>query len=213
MQSGKPVGILGGTFDPVHHAHLRSALELLEDLDLAEVRFIPAGWPPHRDPPVASAGQRLAMLELAIAGQEGFVIDDRELHREGPSYMADTLSDLRAELGDTPLCLLLGMDAFDHLQGWHRWERIPDLAHLVVMQRPGAGLPVSEIMGGLLAERKLHHAEDLKKRPAGGILFQPVTQLDISATRIRKVLAQGKSPRYLLPESVWRYIGERGLYR
>lgn len=213
MRSGKPVGILGGTFDPVHHAHLRSALELLQELNLAEIRFIPAGRPPHRDSPVATAEQRLEMLELALAGQENFVIDDRELRREGPSYMVDTLSDLRNELGDTPLCLLMGMDAFDYLQTWHCWERIPDLAHLVVMQRPGAGLPVSEIMGGLFAERKFHHPEDLKKRSAGGVLFQPVTQLDISASRIREVLAQGKSPRYLLPESVWHYICERGLYR
>lgn len=213
MRDQRPIGVMGGTFDPVHNAHLRSALELLEGLKLAEVRFTPAGRPPHRDPPVATPRQRLEMLELALAGQGGFVIDDRELRRDGPSYMVDTLSSLRAELGERPLCLLLGMDAFDHLHEWHRWQEIPELAHLVVMLRPGVGLPLSQALGDLLAERKIHHPEDLAKKSAGGILFEPVSQLDISATRIRELLGQDLSPRYLLPEAVWNYIRERGLYR
>lgn len=209
----KPIAVLGGTFDPIHDGHLRPALELFEDLDLAEIRFIPAGQPPHRDQPIASAKQRLTMLKLAVAGQAGFVVDERELYREGPSYMVDTLQSLRSELGDRPLCLVLGMDAFEGLPNWHCWEEIPDLAHLLVIHRPGSGLPLSEVLGELLGERKLHHAEALQEKPAGGILFHPVTQLDVSATRIREILAQGRSPRYLVPDQVWSYICEQGLYR
>lgn len=209
----KPIAVLGGTFDPIHDGHLRPALELFEDLDLAEIRFIPAGQPPHRDQPIASAKQRLTMLKLAVAGQSGFVVDERELYREGPSYMVDTLQSLRSELGDRPLCLVLGMDAFEGLPNWHRWEEIPDLAHLLVIHRPGSGLPLSEVLGELLGERKLHHADALQEKPAGGILFHPVTQLDVSATRIREILAQGRSPRYLVPDQVWSYICEQGLYR
>lgn len=211
--TSKPIAILGGTFDPVHDGHLRPALELLEELDLAEVRFIPSSRPPHRDQPTATAEQRLAMLELAIAGQPGLVVDDRELRREGPSYMVDTLRALRSELAEIPLCLVLGMDAFEGLHHWHRWLEIPDLVHLLVIHRPGTGLSLSEVLGELLAQRKLHHPEALQERSAGGILFHPVTQLDISATRIRKIVARGRSPRYLLPEPVWSYIREQGLYR
>jgi nicotinate-nucleotide adenylyltransferase len=209
----KPIAILGGTFDPIHNGHLRPVLELLEDLDLAEVRFIPASQPPHRNQPLANQEQRLAMLRLAIAEQPGFVLDERELSREGPSYMVDTLHALRSEMGDRPLCLVLGMDAFEGLPKWHRWREIPDLVHLLIIHRPGGGLSLSEVLVELLGERKLHHAGALRERPAGGILFHPVTQLDISASRIREILAQRRSPRYLLPEQVWSYIGEQGLYR
>lgn len=209
----KPIAVLGGTFDPIHDGHLRPALELLEDLDLAEVRFIPSSQPPHRKQPSATAEQRLTMLKLAVAGQPGFVVDERELRREGPSYMVDTLRSLRSELGERPLCLVLGMDAFEGLHNWHRWEEIPNLAHLLVIHRPGSGLTLSEVLGELLGERKLHHPQALREKPAGGILFHPVTQLDVSATRIREILAQGCSPRYLLPDQVWSYICERGLYR
>lgn len=214
MAGSRPVAVLGGTFDPIHNAHLRTALELLDTLDLAEVRFVPVGQPPHRDPPAVSADRRLAMVKLAIAGQPGFVADDRELRRPGPSYMVETLESLRAELGDDiPLCLVLGTDAFDHLHRWHRWQALPELAHLVVVHRPGAAMPLAEALGELLLERKLHHPEDLGRRPAGGVLLHPVTQLDIAATAIREGLARGLSPRYLLPESVLDYIRQHGLYR
>lgn len=209
----RPIAILGGTFDPVHNGHLRPVLELLEDLELAEVRFIPASQPPHRNQPIAKSKQRLAMLKLAIANQPGFVLDERELSREGPSYMVDTLHSLRSELGNRSLCLVLGMDAFEGLPKWHRWREIPDLVHLLIIHRPGSGLSSSEVLVELLGERKLHHSGALRERPAGGILFHPVTQLDISASRIREILAQGRSPRYLLPEPVWSYIREQGLYQ
>lgn len=212
----RPVGVFGGTFDPVHIGHLRPALELLESLDLAEVRLIPCRIPPHRAAPVAGPEQRLAMLELAVGDQPGLVVDRRELARPGPSYMVDTLSSLRAELGDTPLCLLLGLDAFLGLAGWHRWRELPELAHIVVTHRPGWSLEgavgANEVLE-LLHRRRLDRAGDLALQPAGGVWLQPVTQLDISASVIRKLVEEGRSPRYLLPDAVWHFIRREGLYR
>lgn len=213
------VGLFGGTFDPVHFGHLRPALECLQTLHLSELRLIPSAVPPHRPAPVASAEQRLAMLRLAVAGQPGFVVDGRELRRSGLSYTVDTLRELRTELGaQRPLCLLLGTDAFLGLTTWHTWQAIPELAHLVVMHRPGypqealverASAPVRT----LLTERQLASPAELHAKPAGGIWLQAVTALDISATAIRNTIATGASARYLLPDTVWRYIEEHGLYR
>jgi nicotinate-nucleotide adenylyltransferase len=210
----RAVGILGGTFDPVHYGHLRPALELLETLDLAEVRFVPCRIPPHRGAPWITADQRLALVRLATDGQPGFATDDRELRREGPSYMVDTLASLRADLdADMPLGLIVGTDVFRELHTWHRWRELTDLAHIVVMQRPGVLQPLPPVLEEFVAPRVVYDAGALRHRPAGGILFQPVTQLHISATRIRALLAHGRSPRYLLPDPVLAYIQERALYR
>ncbi len=209
-----PIGILGGTFDPIHHGHLRPALELLDALELAEVRFVPCRIPTHRDTPSVTAEQRLALVRLATVGQAGFVTDDRELRREGPSYMVDTLTSLRGDFdADTPLCLLVGADAFRELHTWHRWRELTHLAHIVVMRRPGVLRPLPPALEEFVAPRMLHDARALRQKPAGGILFQPVTQLDISATQIRTLLARGQSPRYLLPEAVLATIHDRALYR
>ncbi|MCK9532655.1 MAG: nicotinate-nucleotide adenylyltransferase [Gammaproteobacteria bacterium] len=213
------VGLFGGTFDPVHFGHLRPALECLVALGLPELRLIPSAMPPHRAAPVASPEQRLAMLRLAAADQPGFVVDARELQRPGPSYTVDTLRELRAELGDArPLCLLLGTDAFLGLPSWHHWQALPELAHLVVMHRPGfpreaLAERADEAVRALLAARQLASPTDLHGRPAGGIWLQPVTALDISATAIRASIGAGGSARYLLPDAVWRYIEQNGLYR
>ncbi len=206
------IGILGGTFDPVHNGHLRIALELLQELPLREVRFIPCHVPPHRGGPVASARERLAMLELAIGGQPGFVVDKRELERPGLSYMVDTLSSLREAYGDLPLCLILGEDAFNKLDTWHRWRQLTDLAHIVVACRPDVDGPPSPDVAGLLEARRETDPLVLQQRPAGGILMWPVTQLAISATRIRTLAAKGESPRYLMPDSVWSYMRKKSLY-
>ena len=206
------IGIFGGTFDPVHFGHLRPALEVMEALSLEEVRFIPAGRPNLRDAPQASAEQRLAMLERAVAGQPGFVIDEREIHRQGVSYMVDTLASVREEIGARPLCLILGYDAFLKLHRWHRWERIPELAHLVVAHRPGwDGQGPDAPLQRLLAERSCA-ADALADRPAGCIVRVAVTQLDISATRIRELVHGGRDIRFLLPDSVRDYIIEQRLY-
>lgn len=210
----QPIGILGGTFDPVHFGHLHSALELQETLGLAEVRLIPCGHPPHRNPPRAPASARLAMLELAVTGQPGLRVDPRELERPGPSYMVDTLTSLRDELGKAPLCLILGSDAFLGLPGWHRWQELVQLAHLVVMHRPGWVLDhsLAAPLAQLVDTRRVYEAAALAAQPAGSILLVPVTPLDISSTAIRTLIAAGRSPRYLLPDAVWEHIRTHGLY-
>lgn len=211
--TARPVGILGGTFDPIHYGHLRPALELLETLKLAEVRFIPCRVPAHRDTPSITAEQRLELVQLAIAEQAGFVIDGRELCRPGTSYMIDTLSSLRAELGVTPLCLILGSDAFRELMTWRRWQELTDLAHIVVMRRPGADQPLPPLLEDFVSSRLIDQPQALHDRPAGSILWQTVTPLAISATQIRRLLMRGQSARYLLPEPVLAHIHAHALYQ
>ncbi|AHE99197.1 nicotinate-nucleotide adenylyltransferase [Thioalkalivibrio paradoxus] len=206
------IGVLGGTFDPIHFGHLRPALEVHEQLALQELRFIPCHVPPHRAAPATPARHRLAMVEHAVAGVPGFRVDRRELDRPGPSYTVETLHDLRTEIGsEAPLVLIMGMDAFAGLHTWHRWRELPALAHLVVAHRPGATTPPDAAFRGIA--RVAADPEPLRTRPAGWIHFQPVTQLDISATAIRNALQAGRSPRYLLPDDVHAYIDEHGLYR
>lgn len=207
------IGILGGTFDPVHLAHLRCALELQQTFDFEEIRFVPCRLPPHRPDPGADPEQRLAMLELALGDQAGFVTDDRELRRPGPSYTVDTLESFRAERQTAPLCMIVGMDAFLQLPTWHRWERLIDLAHLVVMCRPGRELDdAPAVLRGLLDERGVEDPHDLRHSPAGRIALAGVTRLDISATHIRSLVGQGRSIRYLVPDRVLDYIRQERLY-
>lgn len=208
-----PMGIFGGTFDPIHYGHLRTAFELLHALELGQVRFMPCGQPPHREQPVAPGRARLAMVQAACAGQAGFLVDDRELRRQGPSYTVDTLAGLRSEFPHRPLCLLVGMDAFLGLPRWHEWRRILQLAHLVVAKRPGWQAPVSGTLAELLAERGTVQAIDLHRARAGAICIHPVTQLEISSTGIRQMAAAGQLPRYLTPDPVCRIIDESGCYR
>ena len=209
----RPIGVLGGTFDPIHYGHLRPALELLEALKLAEVRFIPCRIPAHRSTPLITAEQRLDLVRLAMAEQSGFVADDRELRREGSSYMVDTLASLRTDCGDdTPLCLILGADAFRELPIWRHWQDLGNFAHIIVMQRPGILQLFPPALKEFMAPRRVYDALALCRKSAGSVLFQPVTQLRISATQIRTLLASGQSPRYLLPEAVLASIRDRALY-
>lgn len=205
------IGIYGGTFDPVHFGHLRTALEVQEIFGLAELRLIPCAQPPHRGHPEVSAAFRLHMLHVAVAGQAGFVVDDRELRRDGPSYMVDTLASLRAETGDrTPLLLFIGADAFAGLERWHQWQRLFDYAHVVVMTRPASPPPA---LPPFLTRRRTGDKQRLKEQPAGCILLQNVTQLEISATQIRKLLGDRRDPRFLLPDAVLAFIRHHHLYQ
>jgi nicotinate-nucleotide adenylyltransferase len=207
------IGVLGGTFDPIHFGHLRPALDCLQALSLDEVRLVPLKQAVHRPQPRAPADVRLAMVRAAVAGVPGMVADGRELARVGASYSYDTLASLRLELGQTvPICLLVGADAFNGFLSWHRPVDILDLAHLVVMERPEAGSPDDPRLRALLAERGCA-AVDLHRQPAGCILRLRVTQLDISSSRIRALIAAGQSPRYLLPDPVLATIEREGLYR
>ena len=210
--SGKPIGVFGGTFDPVHFGHLRPALEVLEELGLAEVRLVPVHVPAHRPMPAAAGDHRLDLLSLAVADIEGFRVDTRELERPGPSYMVDTLESLRREFPAAPLCLILGMDSFLGLPTWHRWQELAELAHLGVLNRPGGELPRDGVLADWLAPRRAASPAALNERLAGAVYFHPVTQLSISATRIRELIAGGRAPRFLVPEPVWRFIAARGLY-
>lgn len=208
----KPIGILGGTFDPIHFGHLRMALELYQALDLAEVRLIPCFQPVHRKLPVASPDQRLAMVIKAIEHEPALKVDKCEINREGPSYTIDTLKTLHKNIPTTPLCIIMGIDALLGFPSWHKWEEILKLAHLVVAHRPQYQLPHTGVIADLLKERLTHNPADLHQVAAGNILLHPVTALEISATDIRKQIALGQNPRYLLPDSVYDYIKQHGTY-
>lgn len=194
------IGILGGTFDPVHFGHLRPALEVMQAVGLEQVRFLPNRIPPHRETPWLNAENRLELLKTAIDDQPGFELDQRELQREGHSYMVDTLESLRADFPSHSVCLVLGMDAFLGLKQWHQWQRVPELCHLIVTTRPGFEMPGDFIQQ--LPATLVTKASGLSEVAAGRILLQSVTQLDISASHIRAMLAQGQSVRYLLPDEV-----------
>ncbi len=206
------IGILGGTFDPVHYGHLRPAQEAMRALALSELRLIPAGQPPHRPAPVASAEERLEMVRLACTEFPGFVADNRELGRRGPSYTVDTLESLRAELGERPLCLLMGSDAFRGFETWHEWERIPDLAHLVVMHRPGWELPVTTSLPQWERLRLAQAPAELARLAAGKLLFQPVTPQVVSGTRVRGAIARHEPVQAWLPKAVWEFIHSHRIY-
>jgi len=195
------IGIYGGTFDPIHYGHLRPALDVMQQAKLDEIRFIPNRIPPHRETPVLSNEQRAELVQLAISGTPGFVVDRRELDREGPSYMVDTLQSLSDDFPQDTLCLLMGMDAFNGLPQWHRWQAIFELCNLIVTTRPGAELPDFSGQEGI-SQRISHSPQCLKSRTTGQILLQSVTQLDISASRIRQLLSAGQSIQYLLPEAL-----------
>lgn len=206
------MGVFGGTFDPVHYGHLRSAFEVLQALNFDEVRLMPCGTPPHRSSTVAPDALRLAMVRAATEGQAGFVVDDRELSRDGPSYSVDTLSALRREFPQRPIALIIGMDAFLGLPKWHRWQEILRLAHIVVAHRPGWRAPDIGPLGELLADRGTHRIGDLHRAKSGHIYILDVTQLEISSTEIRELVAAGRDPRFLMPDAVRDIIQQSGCY-
>ncbi|MBL8428119.1 MAG: nicotinate-nucleotide adenylyltransferase [Dechloromonas sp.] len=212
-----PLGLFGGTFDPIHFGHLRLAEEAVAHLGLGGVRWIPAGQPPHRGAPQVTAGQRLAMVGCATAGNPLFSVDPAEVLATEPSYTVHTLERLRRELGDTqPLVLLVGADAFAGLATWHRWRDLFSLAHIAVSHRPGFPVETASLPHELateFADRRMLDVAALKAGPAGCIVTFAMTQLAISATQIRKLLANRMSARYLLPDEVLDYIQTHSLYR
>ena len=208
----KPVGVFGGTFDPIHYGHLRTAFEMLQALRFEEVRFVPCGDPPHRGVTFASAEDRLDMVRVAVDGQAGFVVDDRELRRDGPSYTFDTLSTLREEFPERSLGLIVGMDAFLGLPTWHRWGEILEIAHIVVAHRPGWKAPDIGPLGNMLTEHGTHRVDDLHENTHGRVHIHAVTQLEISSTEIRDLVDAGRDPRFLMPDAVRDVIAESRCY-
>ena len=211
-QTHKAIGILGGTFDPIHFGHLRMSLELCESLDLSKVHIIPCYRPVHRKTPVATPEQRLAMVQHAVANEPALVADPREIHRKAPSYSIETVKEMHKEFPDTPLCLMLGIDSFLGFSSWLHWEEILKYAHLIVAHRPQFQLPASGLISELLKERAQTEISYIHENISGGILVRPITALDISATDIRRQISMGKNPRYLLPDSVYDYVKQQGIY-
>ena len=213
-----PIALLGGTFDPVHYGHLRFASDVQDALGLPEVRLVPAADPPHRAAPLGAARDRVAMLELAVREFPGLVVDTREIARGGKSYTVDTLAALRAERPRTSLLLLMGADQFRSLASWHRWQALFDLAHLVVVPRPG--IDVDATLPAALAHewqaRRIADPRGLRARIAGSIYVQPIAPQSISSTAIRSALARGEARSVeiagLLPSAVLAYIESNGLY-
>ena len=211
------IGILGGTFNPIHFGHLRMAQELADALNLDSVRFIPAANPPHKDAPAISAEQRAAMVKLAIASNDSFIFDDRELHRAGASYTLDTLLSLREELGkNTSITLFMGSDAFTKFDTWHRWQELINLCHIALVQRPqlrGHDHKLSKALETFLHNHYSENSADLHHHASGFVTMRQITALDISSTAIRHTLQHGDSVRYLIPDDVVEYIQLHKLYR
>jgi nicotinate-nucleotide adenylyltransferase len=214
----RPLALLGGTFDPVHWGHLRIASETAAALKLPEVRLIPSQRPVHRGAPGASSAERLAMLRLGVAQCPGLSVDDRELLRDTPSYTVLTLQSLRAEFPLRPLIWLIGVDAFLHIKQWYQWPKLFELAHFVVLNRPG--FAVSQVLSQALSDvwggRLTRSPEALRTATHGLIYLHTVTPQSISATHIRHDIAAGASDAALqsfLPPTVLAYIRAHHLYR
>lgn len=204
------LGIFGGTFDPVHNGHLRIALDAAEALQLDAVHLIPLGQAVHREQPLLSAAERLELLQLAIADHPRLRADDREIRRDGPSFMVDTLSSLHAEYPDQALALLIGGDAFNGFLSWRDPQGILAMANLVVMRRPGYQLPDDPALHELVAK---HACEPQQLGQHGDIAFLDVTQLAISSSDIRARIRAGQDPAFLMPQAVCEKVRTTGWYR
>lgn len=210
--STEPLALFGGTFDPVHYGHLRCAEEARQKLNLKNLYLLPAGTPPHRNTPQATARQRLEMLQLAQPEFPCLEIDDREIRRSGPSYMVDTLEELRTQFPRRPLMLLIGQDAANHLTSWYHWENLFELTRIVILTRPGAKAEYRQDLARKVQRRMCVDVQTLLGSEAGGVLNLEVASIDISATTIKSIIRLGRSPNSMLPGPVLDYINENRLY-
>lgn len=202
------IGIFGGTFDPIHYGHIRTSIEVQQALTLDRLVYVPASIPPHRQAPQASAQQRLHMVELAVKEYPFIAVDDCEIGRLGPSYTVDTLQWQHEHWPDTTLCLVVGVDAYNDMQNWHQWQRLFQLAHVVVMQRPGWSLTVSdtsvaEVVSNTAALRQAQH---------GLIIAVDVEPVNISATEIRNKIANNEDVSAWLPAASYEYLLSNHIY-
>jgi nicotinate-nucleotide adenylyltransferase len=195
------IGILGGTFDPIHIGHLRMALEIHEAFQLDFVHLIPCYQPVHRPSPIASAEKRFEMIKYAVKDEPALIADEREIKRANPSYTIDTLYEIQNEMPQAQLYLLLGRDAFLDFPNWHRFRDILNTAHLIIAHRPNFHIPTEGITAELLKE-------NLGKK----IWLQPITGLEISSSHLRSQIHQKKNIKYLLPDNVYQYIKQHEIY-
>jgi len=210
--SNEPMALFGGTFDPVHYGHLRCADEARQKLGLKDLYLLPAGNPPHRDAPQATAKQRLDMLQLACPEFPHLVVDDREIRRDGPSYMVDTLQELRTGFQDRPILLLIGQDAANLLHTWFHWEQLFTFAHIVILTRPGADTQYIPKLAKQIQTRAASSVQELHRSKAGLVLPLEVESIDVSATGIKSMICAGRSPGAMLPAAVLEYINKNRLY-
>ena len=209
----KPIGILGGTFDPVHIAHLRLALEAYEQIQLDRVKLMPCHIPPLRNSTLASVELRLHMLKLAQMGISELEIDDRELKRPGPSYSVDSLKSLCRDYPQTSLCLVLGMDAFLTLDQWNHWQDLIKLAHIAVASRPGVKYRLNAQLENFVSKHETKQYDLIHNGLSGRLIFLDFDELTVSSSRIRSLRQKHKEIRFLVPEKVYHYINEHDLYR
>ena len=211
MTDAQALGVLGGAFDPVHIGHLRGAIAVREHLGLERVNLLPAAQSPLKGAATVTAADRLAMLEAAVRGVPGLGVDARELDREGPSYTVDTLIELRSEVGQAqPLIWIVGTDILPALPKWSRWRQLLELAHLVILERPGSDSPPPAVTQWLDQHRIDQNA--LLTSAAGGVMTLDQPVLDIASSDIRALLAAGRDPRFLLPDVVMEYIKHHQLF-
>jgi nicotinate-nucleotide adenylyltransferase len=205
----KALGIIGGTFNPVHIAHLRIAIDFAESFNLSQVSLMPCAEPVHRDQPDVATEDRVAMLELAVKASEKIAIDLREVKRKGPSFTVDSLAQIRAECGDdTALYFAMGTDAFQQITTWHCYQQLFDLANIVVMHRPESAFALNE---PYFLERQQSFTGE--HQAAGALYELPVSALAVSSTMLREKIKAGRSVDFLVPPEVQNYIAEHQLYR
>lgn len=210
----RSIGILGGTFDPVHNGHLRAAIECREKLKLDEVRLMPVNDPGHRNLTIANSTQRLVMLRMATEISDGLEIEDCDINRGGVTYTIDSLEELRQQNKKASLCFILGTDSFNRLHIWKRWKELINYAHLIVVRRPGHPLdPEQDQIRELLNQQQTSDASKLKKQTAGCVYLTEVPMIDISATRLRDIFGNNNDPTGLLPQTVIEYIKQHDLYK
>ena len=208
----QPLAIFGGTFDPIHYGHLRCADQARDMMNLETLYLLPAGNPPHRMTPFTTAEQRLEMIRLALEEFPSLGIDEREIQRNGPSYMVDTLKELRSEFPQRPLLLLVGQDAANYLHSWYEWEQLFALTHLVTFPRPGTRPQYRQDLAKLISQRSCPDLQSLLSLDVGGVLHLELKLIDISATAVQNIIRRGQSPRGMLPNAVLDYIDENQLY-
>jgi nicotinate-nucleotide adenylyltransferase len=208
------VAIMGGTFDPIHNGHLRTAVEVLDRYQYSELRLIPCFQPVHKGRPSVSPQQRLEMAKLAISGDARLRVDSREMDREGPSYSVDTLRDIRSEIGpNESLIMVLGMDSFLSLPTWLNWQQLIQYSHLLVVSRPGWEPNLISELSAFCENYRAASSHELQCAPSGRVWFETLTPLGISSSMIRALARKNESIAYLLPEPVQKYIEQHQLYR